>query len=119
MAATLCLAQDTWDLFLEISGNIALATDPYSIAQDVASAIRIFQGEIWYDTAQGIPYFDRVLGHVPSMQYLRSQIEARALTVPGVVKAECLFAKFDSVNRTLSGQCKVIDLTGVENNVSF
>lgn len=116
---TLILAQDTWDLITDISGNIALASNPYSIAQDVASAIRIFQGEIWYDTAQGIPYFDRVLGEVPSLQYLKSQIEARALTVPGVVQAQCVFAQLDTVTRTLRGQCKVIDTTGAENNVSF
>lgn len=116
---TLILAQDTWDLITDISGNIALATAPYSIAQDVASAIRVFQGEIWYDTAQGIPYFDRVLGHVPSLQYLRSQVEARALTVPGVVEAQCLFAQLDTETRTLRGQCKVIDTTGAENNVTF
>lgn len=116
---TLCLAQDTWDLFTDISGNIAMASDPYSIAQDVASAIRIFQGEIWYDTAQGIPYFERVLGRTPPLQYLRSQVEARALTVPGVVRAQCVFAQLNTVTRALQGQCKIIDITGAENNVTF
>lgn len=119
MSTTICLDQQYWDAFLDINGNIALASDPYSIAQDVASAIRIFQGEIWYNTAEGIPYFEQILGHTPSMQFLRSQIEERALTVPGVVQAQCVFAKLDQTTRKLSGQCKIIDTTGTENNVTF
>lgn len=114
---TLLVAQDTWDLITDISGNIALAAAPYAIAQDVASAVRVFQGELWYDTATGIPYFDTVLGQAPSLQYLRAQIEARALTVPGVVQAKCQFARLD--NRVLRGQVLIIDTTGAENNVSF
>lgn len=117
MADTLLLDQAQWDLVLDIGGNIALASEPYSIAQDVSSAIRTFKGDIWYDTDSGIPYFERVLGQTPSMQYLRSQIEAAALTVPNVVKAQCVFAKVE--NRLLRGQCKIIDKTGVEHNVSF
>lgn len=114
---TLILAQDTWDLITDISGNIALATEPYSIAQDVASAVRVFKGELWYDTATGIPYFQTVLGQAPSMQYLRTAIEARALTVPGVVQAQCLFARLE--DRKLRGQVQIIDTTGASNNVSF
>jgi len=114
---TLLLDQASWDLVLDISGNIALATEPYAIAQDVASAIRTFTGDLWYDQTRGIPYFDRVLGHAPSMQYLRSQIESAALSVPGVVKAQCLFARVE--NRLLRGQCKIIDTTGAAHNVSF
>lgn len=114
---TLVLAQDTWDLITDISGNIGMATAPYSVAQDVASAVRTFTGDLWYDTAAGIPYLERVLGQSPSVQYLRSQVEAAALTVPGVVKARCLFAQIQ--NRTLRGQVQVIDETGAANNVSF
>lgn len=114
---TLLLDQSQWDLVLDIGGNIAMATEPYAIAQDVASAIRTFTGDLWYDQARGIPYFDQVLGHAPSMQYLRSQIEAQALSVPGVVQAQCLFARVE--NRVLRGQCKIIDTTGAANNVSF
>lgn len=114
---TLLLDQAEWDLVLDISGNIAMASEPYSIAQDVASAIRVFEGDLWYDQTQGIPYFERVLGQAPSMQYLQSQIEARARTVPGVVQAQCVFVRVE--NRVLRGQCKIIDTTGAANNVSF
>lgn len=114
---TLILAQDTWDLFIDMSGNIAMAADPYSIAQDVASAIRTFTGDLWYDQTRGIPYMERIIGHAPSLQYLRTQVESAALSVPGVVQAQCGFVALE--DRVLRGQCKIIDTTGAENNVSF
>ena len=54
---TLLLDQTTWDLTLDANNNIALAAEPYAFAQDAASAIRLFQGELWYDTTRGVPYF--------------------------------------------------------------
>ena len=114
---TLLLAQDTWDLVLDANGNIAMATHPYSIAQDVASACRVFAGELWYDTTQGIPYFQNVLGKRPPLQYIKAQMEAAALTVPDVVSARCLFASF--AGRALTGQVQIIDITGASHNAHF
>lgn len=114
---TLLLATDTWDLVLDANGNIAMASEPYAIAQDVASAVKLFAAELWYDTSQGIPYFQNILGQRPQQQYIKAQIEKAALTVPGVSKARCLFASF--VGRQLTGQIQIIDTTGASNNVTF
>jgi hypothetical protein len=94
-----------------------MATHPYSIAQDVASAVKVFAGELWYDTRQGIPYLENILGHSPPTQYIKAQIEKTALTVPGVVSARCLLANLKG--RALSGQIQIIDTTGATNNVQF
>ena len=59
---TLYLDPQSWDLVLDTAGNIALAKDPYAKAQDVASACRLFAGELYYDTEKGIPYFEETLG---------------------------------------------------------
>ena len=40
---TLLLRPDTWDLTLDSAGNIAVAENPYALAQDAASAIKLFQ----------------------------------------------------------------------------
>lgn len=114
---TLLLDQAEWDLVLTIEGNIAVASAPYAVAQDVASAVRVFLGELWYDTRLGIPYFGKVLGARPNLQFLKSQIEAAALKVPTVVQARCLFATL--TDRNLTGQIQIIDATGAKNNVSF
>lgn len=114
---TLLLDQATWDWVLDANGNIAVASDPYAQAQDVASACKLFAGELWYDTSQGIPYFQRVLGQQPSLQYLKSQLEKQALTVPGIVTAQCLFATFDK--RVLTGQVRVTNTVGNTTDVNF
>lgn len=72
-----------WDLTLDASGDLAVTTGPYAIAQDVACACRLFLGELWYDTRQGLPYRSRVLGHLPAPAFLTAKLREVALTVPG------------------------------------
>jgi hypothetical protein len=114
---TLLLDQSEWDLVLDVNGNIALAGVPYSIAQDVASITRTFLGECWYDTTQGLPYWQEILGERPPLNYITQQVEQAALTVPNVVEAKANFTKFE--NRVLEGQIQVIDTDGETNNVAF
>lgn len=102
---TLLLDQTLWDLCKDASGNIAMASEPYAIAQDVASAIRLFQAELWYDTSKGIPYFQQILGQRPPLQFYKQQIVNSALTVPGVTSAEVFFISFKG--RKLTGQIQL------------
>lgn len=102
MPSTLLLDQTLWDLVLDVSRNIARADPPYAIAQDVASAIRLFQGELWYDTTKGIPYFEEILGHAPPLALMKAQFTRSALTVPTVVTAVAYVSSFQ--NRTVEGQ---------------
>lgn len=97
---TLLLDTQAWDLVLDASGNIAMASPPYSLAQDVASAVRTFLGEVIYNTKDGIPYFDDVLGMLPPAALLTQLITNQALTVPGVLKAQTVITSFDSENIT-------------------
>lgn len=114
---TLLLDQTAWDLVLDINGNIALASAPYSIAQDVASATRTFLGECWYNTDLGVPYWQQILGQLPPLAYIQQQLINAAFTIPNVVDAQVTFQSFD--NRELSGQIQIIDTDGVVNNVAF
>lgn len=114
---TLLLDTVANDLVLDAYGNIAVADEPYSIAQDVASAVRTFKNECVYDTTLGIPYFDQVLGQWPPASLLQSLIEQQALTVPDVVQAKCVITDFS--NRTVTGAVEVIDTTGQAHNVTF
>lgn len=99
---TLLLDQTLWDLCKDTNGNIAVASDPYSIAQDVSSECRVFHGEVYYDTTRGIYYFEQILGQTPPLPTMRAQYIAAALTVPGVTDAQCFFAGLS--NRKLTGQ---------------
>lgn len=97
--ALLSVAQ--WDICLDAGGNLAIATEPYQFAQDVASAIRLFLGELWYDTSKGVPYFTEVLGQAPPIGFFETLMERAALTVPGVISADCTIESVE--NRTVKG----------------
>jgi hypothetical protein len=108
---TLLLSTDNWDLTVDNSGNIAIAQGPYAIAQDVASAVRTFLGECWYDTTQGVPYLEQILGQLPSLQFMKAKFIAAGLTVPGVASIAC-FLTGPGSNRELGGQLQITDTDG-------
>lgn len=114
---TLLLDRTAWDLILDSSGNIAIAQPPYALAQDVASAIRLFRGELWYDTTKGIPYFDEILGELPPTSVVLQLIERAALTVPGVVTARCTIQSFTS--QQVTGTVEFIDNSGTTTTIGF
>jgi hypothetical protein len=99
---TLLLDTQAWDLVLDSNGNIALASPPYATAQDVASAMRLFLGELWYDTAQGVPYWQQLLGQNPTSSQISAAFNQAALTVPGVVAASTIITSF--AGREVTGQ---------------
>ena len=114
---TLLLDRTAWDLVLDASGNIACATDPYQVAQDVASAIRTFQGECWYQTTIGIPYWQSVLGQLPRPSFIRSELVNAALTVPNVASATVTSLVLN--DRQIAGVIDVTDTSGNTQTVTF
>jgi hypothetical protein len=108
--STLILDQTTWDLLADNSGNIAVATVPYSYAQDSASAIRTFLGEVYYDTTQGVPYFENIFGKAPPISLMKAYFAEAALTVPGVEKAQAFITEWK--NRKVTGQVQIMDEDG-------
>ena len=115
--ATLLLDLTSWDLVIDSNGNIAVATAPYALAQDVASAIKTFLGEVYYDTTQGIDYLGTILGQRPSLSVLQASMVNAALTVPGVVSAVCVIEKFE--NRQVTGQVQFTDANGTSGSVAI
>ena len=117
MANTLLLDRTSWDLCIDASGNIAMASEPYSLAQDAASAIKLFLGEYIYDVTIGIPYFEQILGKNPPINYLKSQMVQAAESVPGIGSAIVYFSSV--ANGQVSGQVQVTSLTGDTSIASF
>lgn len=107
---TLLLDRTVWDLCLTTDGDIATASAPYAIAQDVASAIRLFSGELWYDTAKGVPYFEKILGHQPPLSLMKTEFAKAALTVPLTVTAKVFISS--TLNREVVGQVQITDTSG-------
>ena len=125
---TMLLTYPEWDITLDAAGNLALAPttvdgrevgDAYAQAQDAASAIRLFQGELWFDTNQGIPYWQQILGKVPAISLMTTYFEQAALMVPGVVQSRAFIATIDNANRRVTGQVQIINDRGVGAAASF
>jgi hypothetical protein len=107
---SLALDPTTWDLTVDTSGNIATVTGGTQLAQDAANAIRLFLGELYYDTTQGLPYFQQILGKMPPLATVKAQMVAAALSVVGVVTAVVFITGL--TNRKMSGQVQITDATG-------
>ena len=114
---TLFLNPTTWDLVVDALGNIAMASNPYAVAQDAASAIKLFSGEYWYDTAKGTPYWTTTFGQMPPLQLVKSQAVSAALSVPDVASARCFISGLSG--RQVTGQVQVTDTSGQTVAVGF
>lgn len=114
---TLLLDQDSWDLVLDAEGNLASAAEPYAVAQDVASAVKLFESELWYDTSKGIPYFSQVLGYLPPPSLLYSYFKNAALSVPTVTTTKVVLNPLD--DRTVKGQIQFTDTSGAKGSVNI
>lgn len=97
----------SWDIELDSNGNLSLAAEDYSIAQDVASAIRTFLGECWYDVTLGLPYFGKILGERPPASYITSLVVQAALTIATVTSATVARLALNA-NRQLTGTVIVV-----------
>ncbi len=114
---TLLLDTVAWDMVLDANGNIALAQPPYAVAQDVASAMKLFLGELWYDTTQGVPYWQNLLEMNPSTSEIASALNRAALSVPGVVTANTGITSI--AGREVNGQVQFTTSDGTETTVFF
>jgi hypothetical protein len=103
--ATILLDPDTWDILLDAQGNIAVAEAPYALAQDAASAILTYLGEIYFDTTIGLPWLTQIFGKKPSLALLKQQLVDAAETVPDVASAQVFISSFSK--RAVSGQVQV------------
>lgn len=101
MSSTLFLLPDTWDLTLDSNNNIAIATDEYQQAQDIATSCRVFLADDYYNKQDGIPYHE-IIGNsgYPLSLYQRNLYD-RAKLVEGIVTVDI---KLDALrDRVLSG----------------
>ena len=86
---TLQLDSDTWDLVVSPDANIATVNDVEGMqqSQDAASACRLFLDELWFDTTQGVPYWQQMLGKLPPISLIESNYATAAETVTNVKAA--------------------------------
>lgn len=106
-----------WDLTLTPAGDIAVLGAADATAQDVASALKLFIGELWYDTAAGVPYMTEIFGVSYSDALVKSLLESAALSVPNVSQAQV--TSLTVSNRVASGRMTVIYDDGTTTEILF
>lgn len=119
---TMLLDPGRWDFVKDASGNIAIAGDPYALAQNAASAIRMFLGNQWYNTTIGVPYLTangkgQLLSAPPNLPLMKTTFANVAKTVPGVVSANVIITAV--VDRNVRGQVQVTDQSGATTAANF
>lgn len=95
-----------WDLTTDNSGNIALATAPDSVAQDMSSQCRQWLGEYIYNAGDGVP-LATILGESPSLALVKSDFATAAGLVPGTSNAVCFISAVKQRNVTGQVQATV------------
>lgn len=115
---SILLDRTTWDLVLDANSNLAVCTEAYQILQDVATAIRTWYGEAWYDTYLGVPYDDGIFDGTTPLPILKSNAERVALTVTGVSQAQCLFV-VPTKTREIRGAIAITLTSGETTSVNF
>lgn len=92
---TLGLLDENWDLFVDEYGNIATKDEAEQLAQDVASSVRVWKGEVPFDIYRGVEY------NKPdeNRQNLRQQMVEQVYYIDGV--GDCLIDFKELTNRTL------------------
>ena len=118
MAATLLLNTATWGLTLDANGNIAVATDGYALAQDAASAIKTFLGEVYFDTTLGVPYLTQILGRNPSLALLKQQLVNAALSASSEIATAQVFIT-ELTDRQVIGQVQLVSVSGQVSAANF
>lgn len=125
---TLALDNGTWDLTLDVWGNLATVGDAtpeddstgsgMRLAQDVACRVRAWRGEVYYDTKQGIDY-PRYLGGPPNLALLQSVFTTEALKVPGCQTALADFRFIGGSDRAVTGTITLSDAAGNGSQVTL
>lgn len=91
---TLALTND-WDLYLGNDGNIATVTGQEQKSQDVATSVKIWQGEYVFDTTRGLPY-NLVMANPVNRSLLQEYIGVEARRIDGVRGTTVVFNDFEN-----------------------
>lgn len=95
-----------WDVYVGQTGDIATLEGNDRLAQDVASSVRVFRGELPMDTERGVEYTKPDTNR----QELNDQMNEQARLVEGVQNSVVVFEELQ--NRRLK---PIIYVTNEEN----
>ncbi|WP_019997240.1 hypothetical protein [Aureimonas ureilytica] len=90
------------DLYLDATGNLALAMDAKAVGQHARQRIMAFEGEWFLDTTAGLPWFDTIFGRRENLALAEALIKNEILDTDGVTGITGLSARFDPHTRSIA-----------------
>ena len=117
---TLALDNSTWDLTVGLDGDFLAHTDEVrQSAQDVATSVRVWNGEYIYDRSRGMPYLESIMGKpfYPALFAHYATIEA--VRIPTVASIAVNFESFSAEDRKLVLDIVIATKTGETANVTI
>lgn len=92
---TLALNPNDWDLYLGEDGNIATVEGQAQKSQDVATSVKVWQGEYIFDTTRGLPY-NLIMTKPVNRSLLQEYIGVEARRIDGVRGTTVVFNDFEN-----------------------
>lgn len=89
------------DIFAR-DGAIALVQDGAEVVQHVRSRLQFYLGECAWDTAAGVPYFQRIFVKPANLAEAEAILKAEIIKTPGVKTLLDFGLKFDTATRFLT-----------------
>lgn len=87
---------------LDVStGSPVMVEDADATAQQIRIRLRMFLGEWFLDTRQGMPYFQKIVGKKRRKALIDSIFRKAIATTPGVKSVDSLMQTFDGATRKL------------------
>lgn len=115
---TLHLTSDNWDLTLDPQGNLSILSSKAATLQDVASALRVWSGECWYNTNLGLPYDTNLFTGSYPIEIYQELAEEEAITVPNVLNCH-IYLNQPTAQRLLTGNAIITFNDESKDYVSF
>ena len=93
-------------------GDLTFATDSVAIEQDVRQALGLYLGEDALSPDDGTPWFQQVLGKLPSANALREMFKSRIESLPGIFSVDTINLSVDPKTRALTVSFSATDSLG-------
>lgn len=114
---SLFIDETTWDICADENRNLAIVQGPKALIQRVACELKHFEGEGWYDSRQGLPYFISVLGVETTSPLVVSLIENHVTRINTIGSVIALLQI--TKDRRLTGDIRVTTQSGEALNVQI
>jgi hypothetical protein len=111
----------TFDMYIDVNGNIPLLTGVAACEQDCQSAVQTMLREMPLDYDNGVAYFDTIFRQVNLNGWVASARE-QLLNVPGVTKVPSLTASIFANVMTYNAQIMTVyspNAINITNTVSI